>query len=484
MCLISVCKKGTIKYSQAVTDFIKSGFACNTDGSGFMFKRHGETTITVEKGFFDVNCLLESIEKYKLKEEDELVIHHRIGTSGKVIPENTHPFVISKKHSEVAALHIVTEKPCLVHNGYFSKLTYYMDLDKDYSDTYAFSRYIMSNPFVLDLLDKDEKLFETLTDSIISTSKVAILYSDKDIKLIGHFIETDGYYHSNSGYCRQNTSGYGGYDHESFSEGFAYNHSVDKNWEDWYEKRRLAAIERNSHNRLLLESPAVTRNSHNRSYEVNNATNQVTEKHRLALRLDNSTINITNKNCHHFQFLLKKDYEFYKASNFDANLGITDNFDPSSLTTALRYPNSINIGPREYQLARSTKTLLEDCYYIPKLSYYPAYKQLLQLAVEVSDPGKKTYKKLAKMLSKPINVMIDNDVVMYWERTKKFYVKRALMLYRDLLKKEIEWKEAQEAKGNKPVTPTIVSHIAEQDTPEIRAIHDDDIEEAIILNMH
>lgn len=49
-----------------------------------MHKKEGEYFVHVEKGFFKFDELMAAIEKANLKDEDELVIHHRIGTSGKV----------------------------------------------------------------------------------------------------------------------------------------------------------------------------------------------------------------------------------------------------------------------------------------------------------------------------------------------------------------------------------------------------------------
>lgn len=198
MCLISVLPKGTTKYSEEVTGFLKRGMDSNRDGSGFMYKRDGGNTIIVRKGFFKFDDLIAALNSAELKDSDELVVHHRIGTSGLVSAENTHPFVISHVHSTVIQTDAKVALPCLVHNGMFSELEKYEKLNPNFSDTYAFARYIMSN--AIDLYTLETDLFKKALRSVVGGSKICVLYPHRDLRMLGDFVEDNGYFHSHRGY--------------------------------------------------------------------------------------------------------------------------------------------------------------------------------------------------------------------------------------------------------------------------------------------
>ncbi len=201
MCLISVLGKTKEKNTEEVFKFIRNGASCNGDGSGIMWKRNGENIINISKGYFDIEELIEKIKILDLTVDDELVVHHRIGTSGRVSAENTHPFIITTDESESLETETITINPCMVHNGIFSNIGAYERLNPMLSDTYAFSRYIMPN--LLGILNQSKSVFKEMTSNIVGFDKICILHPDKDLELIGNFIESNGYYHSNSGYCRQ-----------------------------------------------------------------------------------------------------------------------------------------------------------------------------------------------------------------------------------------------------------------------------------------
>lgn len=218
MCLISVLPKGTKKYSNEVTAFIEQGFNCNTDGSGYMYKRHNSNTITIKKGFVSLNRLMESLAEAKLEDNDELVVHHRIRTLGYVNDKNCHPFVISENEDEISAVDITIDKPCLAHNGTIKELDQFeYVVDYKYSDTYIFSRFFLGTPQIMDLLKTKSDYFSLLFKNILNNSRVAILFPDRDILMLGDFVLTNGYYHSNEGYCRK-VHNYGGYNYRTYDD--------------------------------------------------------------------------------------------------------------------------------------------------------------------------------------------------------------------------------------------------------------------------
>ena len=160
MCLISICPKGTEKNTKEVHDFIGNGFISNTDGSGFMYKKDGTNKINVVKGFFDSQEMIDYISKLNLEVNDELVIHHRNGTSGLVSAENCHPFVISKDNNTITDTCIETDNPCIVHNGMIYGITNQMFLNSQFSDTFAFVKYIMAADGVMEMYNNSFSTFE------------------------------------------------------------------------------------------------------------------------------------------------------------------------------------------------------------------------------------------------------------------------------------------------------------------------------------
>lgn len=201
MCLITVCPKGTSKNMEILEGFIRNGASSNSQGSGFAYKKNNETGVYINKGFFLVDDLIAAIEKLNLDDEDELIIHHRISTHGKVDKFNTHPFVVSEKQDEIIYLKGKVNKPVFAHNGIFSE---YGDRNSDFSDTYHFCKRFLSIPKITNLLTRDPFLFESTFDRIIGHQKLVFLFPEKDKELyivnVDSFTEDGGYYHSNGGY--------------------------------------------------------------------------------------------------------------------------------------------------------------------------------------------------------------------------------------------------------------------------------------------
>lgn len=376
MCLISVCPKGTEKNSQKVIDFIKSGADCNKQGSGFAFKRNGENTITVNKGFFEVDLLIAAIKKSKLEVDDELIIHHRIGTSGEVSIYNCHPFVISKVDKEVSAVDIVTNKPCLVHNGVFSGITNYMKLNPKMSDTYAFTRHIMSDENILNIFMNNKELFETIMDDVVGSDKLCVLYPDRDLQMYGKFVEKDGYFHSNGGYCS-----------------WVYNRGGVETTKD--SNRSTIGFGNRFRER---HTPQFSESS--KSFDLTTPlallpaiTNDESRKLSKIILLDSDKIDLTIDNFKHFSYIKKDIYD--NASDTDKiMLFEVHNLDLNASLQATRLKETPNVTLYD---SIPTLTLLHECYFIPKGGYYyqvyDDYFKLINLAIVPTLNGIKTLKK-------------------------------------------------------------------------------------------
>ncbi len=197
MCLISVAPKGTIKQCKQIEGFIRKGMSSNTDGSGFMYKRNGADVINLDKGYETPEAMINAINDLKLGVDDELVIHHRIGTSGEKNVLNMHPFLVSDSAVVLQATKGEFNFPGMAHNGVFSGFT---DRQSAFNDTYHFVRDFISTPELLALLKRDAAKFSEMFKSFMNYPRLAFLFPDRDLILIGNFTEDEGYFHSNGGY--------------------------------------------------------------------------------------------------------------------------------------------------------------------------------------------------------------------------------------------------------------------------------------------
>jgi len=210
MCLICVAPKGTEKYSKFFIDSIRSGAISNTQGMGYSYKKAGnDKEVFISKGYFSIKNLLNSLEEADLQLDDELMVHMRIGTSGKTDDLNCHPFVISTKQDEILTLEGWVSKPTLAHNGIFGEYAYKNSV---YSDTYHFVHEFMNNKHLLEFFKEDTEEFDMVFDNIgfLGWNKIVILFPDKGLVCSQGFIEDSGYFFSNKGYCNSSIRNVGG----------------------------------------------------------------------------------------------------------------------------------------------------------------------------------------------------------------------------------------------------------------------------------
>lgn len=198
MCLISVCPKGTEKTEEKIFPFIKQGMVSNTDGSGIMWKINNHKTVNFFKGFRSARAVMDKINELNLTVNDELIIHHRIGTSGLPNDINMHPFPLTNDFEKGCKTSGKVKLPVMCHNGFFYD---YTDRTSKFSDTWHFVNEFAGVPEITALLVRDHELFKTMFSAThIKGTKLAFLFPEKDLLLIGDFQENEGYYHSNGGY--------------------------------------------------------------------------------------------------------------------------------------------------------------------------------------------------------------------------------------------------------------------------------------------
>ncbi len=402
MCLISICPKGTEKDTSTVENFIKKGAKMNIDGSGYMFKKHGEHEIYINKGFFNVDKLLDSISTHSLKKEDELIIHHRTKTLGAVNPYNCHPFIVSPNKEEICTIIGKTNRPVLAHNGWFREMLVLEARNNGYSDTYSFCKEILGKQQMLDLFLNDTKEFEYLFKGILNGAKLALLLPNRDYMKIGNWEEEDGYLHSNSGY-KTYIKDVGG-------------SSSNPN------PKLLGGGNSSGENNITIQTPLMI------SYEpiIEEDGGSYTPLHRLT----GNDIMINKRNFDHFYFVKKNDKK-HERVYYMKHFTPWSNFD---LNNQLYY-----VGKNGKMSETVNKVKLQtEFYFYVKVEYNSVYGhyRYLQSKLNTPKPGKKTLKKLAKPMNH-VSITSIRDTI-YLKRVDKEIIKLAVYLYYDYWKDEFD----------------------------------------------
>lgn len=221
MCLAILVPKGKDKYSEKLIEAIKTASVSNSDGMGYAFKRDSTKKVYLSKGYTKVNDLLDDISSKKLKDQDELIVHLRIGNKGSVNEDMCHPFVASNDKEVILSNNKYVNHPVFIHNGTLHKYSAYNSI---YSDTYFFAEKFISHKRIQDILINDYELFNNVFTDHISTSRFIFLFPNSNVNAIkiGKFIEDDGIFYSNDSYKDSSIRNIGGrnYYNHSYYQGY------------------------------------------------------------------------------------------------------------------------------------------------------------------------------------------------------------------------------------------------------------------------
>lgn len=186
------------KYGRLPSDKeLKNSFEFNSDGAGFMYVKNGK--VVIDKGYMTYNSfikhyhkLLEEFDNFK---EKSLVIHCRIGTSGKTIKGNTHPYPITDNVRLLKSKHLSNLDIGIVHNGIIKGYGTATGLN----DTQEFiSKYIYPlYSHYKDFYNNKDIMYGI---EVITGSKWVILDKKDRLHFIGDFEDEKGLYFSNSSY--------------------------------------------------------------------------------------------------------------------------------------------------------------------------------------------------------------------------------------------------------------------------------------------
>jgi hypothetical protein len=158
MCVI-IHKPAGVKLHEYI---YANSFNRNPDGAGFSYVKDGK--LEVVKGIMTLKGFMDAIEGI---EDQELLIHFRKMSKGKVSEENCHPFLISSEESPEYSY-------AVVHNG---TLSWHSTADR--SDTSFFVE-----QFIKPIIDRDPYFFEfsncrvMLGAYICSNNKICVMQYD------------------------------------------------------------------------------------------------------------------------------------------------------------------------------------------------------------------------------------------------------------------------------------------------------------------
>lgn len=183
MCIAIYKPKGAkIPYKK----ILKTCFKNNPDGAGYL-QIKGDTC-HIKKGFMTFKSFWKAFSKEKFTENSKLGIHFRIGTSGELTKEFTHPFPIANKVDELRKTHI-TWKRALLHNGIIG------EGEKNLSDTMLF---VMNVLYPLAPYFEDEGVISAIEN--ITKGNRLMIVDFGEVYLTGKWVEKDGVLYSNDSY--------------------------------------------------------------------------------------------------------------------------------------------------------------------------------------------------------------------------------------------------------------------------------------------
>ncbi len=315
-CLIIVAPQGTNKDSEIMQKAIKNGFGSNKDGAGFAYLTSRGKYVHWRKGFFLEQTLTDAIKEEGLTEKDILFIHFRNGNVGEDAIFNCHPFPITSDNILLETCQGKTDVGVLMHNGTFYKYNSGY-LNKKKSDTYEFIENFMYIPEFIALLKRDKALFEKHLDAYLGVNKIAYLFPDAGIRLVGNFLEDEGYFFSNDGYKDKTVVDRGGENYErNFFMGSAdFNDDLeDKEWD--YKNQCWIPLVKNTIKGLQPNRGFTEGNRHSAQFSRVRNTNKVSF---IDVRLQ-----VTEENFEELRFHCKKPIsnsfkigETYFISNFE-----------------------------------------------------------------------------------------------------------------------------------------------------------------------
>ena len=197
MCII-VAKPA--KTAMPSLNTLETCFRNNPDGAGIMLASKGK--VWGFKGLMTFDALkskLKTLEsRFGSLDKLPVVLHFRIGTHGKNIPENTHPFPLSDRYDELRSLEWVSSQG-MAHNGIIHECGQHKDVrTENVSDTMVFVKRVVSPIARVYDIACHRDILDGL--GLMAGSKLAFLGRKGIIARYGDFTKEDGVYYSNDSF--------------------------------------------------------------------------------------------------------------------------------------------------------------------------------------------------------------------------------------------------------------------------------------------
>ena len=207
---------------------LKTSFEYNDDGAGFMYVDNGN--VVIDKGYMTYDSFIKHYKalliKYNNFENKSLVIHCRIGTSGRNTKGNTHPYPITDNIEKLKTRHLSREKIGIAHNGIIRGYGTATGLNdtQEYISKVLYPLYTHYEDFY-----KNEDILYQIERA--TNSKFAILDNTDTIYYIGDFIDDNGLNFSNDTYERRLYQYHSYYDW--FDKAYDKQKEIDDNDDDY-----------------------------------------------------------------------------------------------------------------------------------------------------------------------------------------------------------------------------------------------------------
>jgi len=212
MCLLMMKPSGVAYDHKFMLSAIESGIVTNRDGIGGAVRKSSSHILRMSKGHYNHSKqdFYRWLKSQDIQAEDEVLVHLRWGTNGSRTIYNQHPYILGEK-STMSRIGIVSELTTedddvktgiFAHNGIFSGYEYEC-FDEGLSDTYNWGlSYFRSDKQIEALKNAPHALIATnltLANSL-KGEKVCFMFPDREMIILGTFINDEGYLFSNSGY--------------------------------------------------------------------------------------------------------------------------------------------------------------------------------------------------------------------------------------------------------------------------------------------
>ena len=195
MCVAVFSPKGV---NAPTEEQIRKMFNANPDGAGIAYNGRGGKVV-YEKGFMDVESLLERLRPLEQWKNKNLGLHFRIGTSGKNDPATCHPMPITTSISKMRE--IKGEGPVLFHNGVLGTGGIVDDNSSDTQDFVVAFEPMLKKPV--------KSVARTIAiESFIGDSKLLVMYDHNKYKMYGDWKKDGDLFVSNLYYTYYSSSRY------------------------------------------------------------------------------------------------------------------------------------------------------------------------------------------------------------------------------------------------------------------------------------